>query len=33
MGEACGTNGEEEERVLIIGGKDRRKETSRKTMM
>jgi hypothetical protein len=31
MGRACGTNGEEEECIEEIGGKARRKETTRKT--
>jgi hypothetical protein len=31
MGWACSSNGGEEERVKIIGGKDRGKETTRKT--
>jgi hypothetical protein len=31
MGRACNTNGGEEERVYIIGGKARGKETARKT--
>jgi hypothetical protein len=31
MGGACSTNGEEEERIKLIGGKARGKETTRKT--
>jgi hypothetical protein len=31
MGEACNANGGEDERVKFIGGKDRGKETTRKT--
>jgi hypothetical protein len=31
MGGACSTNWEEEERVKVIGGKARGKETTRKT--
>jgi hypothetical protein len=31
VGGTCGMNGGEEERVLVIGRKARRKETSRKT--
>jgi hypothetical protein len=31
MGGSCSTNGGEEERVQIIGGKGRGKETTRKT--
>jgi hypothetical protein len=31
MGRACSTNGGEEERIKDIGGKARRKETTRKT--
>jgi hypothetical protein len=31
MGGACSTNGGEEERILVIGGKARRKDTIRKT--
>jgi hypothetical protein len=31
MVRACSTNGGEEECVLVIGGKARRKETARKT--
>jgi hypothetical protein len=31
MGGACSTNGVEEERVWVIGGEARRKETARKT--
>jgi hypothetical protein len=33
MGRACRTNGEEEEYIRDIGGKARRKETTRKTKM
>jgi hypothetical protein len=33
MGRACSTNGEEEEYIMDIGGKVRRKETTRKTKM
>jgi hypothetical protein len=33
MGGPCSTNGGEEECVWIIGGKARRKETTRKTKM
>jgi hypothetical protein len=33
MGRACSTNGGEEERVQVICGKARGKETSRKTKM
>jgi hypothetical protein len=31
MGGSCGTNGGEEECLLIIGGEAREKETTRKT--
>jgi hypothetical protein len=31
VGGTCGTNGGEEERVVVIGRKVRRKETNRKT--
>jgi hypothetical protein len=31
MSRACSTNGGEEERVYVIGGKARGKETTRKT--
>jgi hypothetical protein len=31
MSGACSTNGEEEERVQVVGGKARGKETTRKT--
>jgi hypothetical protein len=31
MGGACGTNGREEERVYVVGGKARGKEATRKT--
>jgi hypothetical protein len=31
MGGTCGTNGGEEERVYVIGGNARGKETTRKT--
>jgi hypothetical protein len=31
MGGACSTNGGEEERVYIVGGKTRGKEATRKT--
>jgi hypothetical protein len=31
VGETCGTNGREEERVLVIGRKARGKDTTRKT--
>jgi hypothetical protein len=31
MGEPCSTNGDKEERVLIIGGKARGKETTMET--
>jgi hypothetical protein len=31
MGQACSTNGGEEDRVCVIGGNARRKETTRKT--
>jgi hypothetical protein len=31
MGESCSTNGGEGERVKVIGGKTRGKETARKT--
>jgi hypothetical protein len=31
VGETCGTNGEEEERVEVVGRKARGKETIRKT--
>jgi hypothetical protein len=31
MGGACSTNGKEEERVKIVGGKARGKEATRKT--
>jgi hypothetical protein len=31
MGRACSTNGGEEERIYVISGKARRKETTRKT--
>jgi hypothetical protein len=31
MGGACSMNGGEEERVCVIGGKARRKESTRKT--
>jgi hypothetical protein len=33
VGEACGTNGGEEEHVKVIGKKARRKETTRKIKM
>jgi hypothetical protein len=32
MGRACGTNGGDEECIKDIGGKARRKETTRKNM-
>jgi hypothetical protein len=31
MGEACSTNGREEERVQVVGGNVRGKEATRKT--
>jgi hypothetical protein len=31
MGGACGTNSGEKERVKVVGGKAREKETTRKT--
>jgi hypothetical protein len=31
MGGPCSTNGGEDERVIVIGGKARRKEAARKT--
>jgi hypothetical protein len=33
MGGACSTNGGEKERIWVIDGEARRKETSRKTKM
>jgi hypothetical protein len=33
MGRACSTKGGEEKRIYVIGGKARKKETTRKTKM